>query len=70
MERFCSYVKQTYCNAFGLKKSNALVGSSLMSHLPRATLVNMEDGYSHRFLLHWQLWQEDSTYFSLFFFIA
>lgn len=47
MERFCSYVKQTYCNAFGLKKSNALVGSSLMFHLPRATLVNMEDGYSH-----------------------
>lgn len=28
-------------------ESNALVGSSLMSHLPRATLVNMEDGYSH-----------------------
>ena len=48
-------------------ESNALVGSCLMSHLPRATLVNMEDGYSHWFLLHWQRWQEDSTYFSLSF---
>ena len=29
MERFGSYVEQTYCNAFGLKKSNALASSSL-----------------------------------------
>ena len=34
MERFCSYVEQTYCNAFGLKKSNALVSSNFLYHLP------------------------------------
>ena len=34
IEWFCSYVERINCNAFGLKKSNALVSSNFLYHLP------------------------------------
>ena len=33
-KRYCSYVERTKRNAFGLKKSNALVSSNFLYHLP------------------------------------